>query len=98
MSNRYINENNENENIHFHVTDIEEYIDTHKSAATKKKTKQHTDLFLQYLLEQGENRALHSLPVETLDFHMSRFFVSVRKVDGSEYEPCSICAKQFEPV
>ena len=37
---------------------------------------------------------MHSLPVETLDVHLSRFFVSVRKVDGSEYEPCSIKSVQ----
>lgn len=44
----------------------------------------------QFLNEKEENREIQNIPPEELNELLSQFVYSVRKSDGTEYEPSSI--------
>ena len=37
-----------------------------------------------------ESRAIENIPAKELDLLLSKCFISVRKQDGTEYEPCTL--------
>ena len=41
-----------------------------------------------------ESRAIENIPANELDLLLSKFFISVRKQDGAEYEPCTLSGFQ----
>lgn len=44
--------------------------------------------------EIGEEQPLEEMTVKELDFFLSKFFMSVKKADGEEYEPDSLTCIQ----
>ena len=74
--------------------DIDKIINEQKSKATKQKTDASIRLLQQYLIRRGDNRKVENIPPQELDDILSLFFVSVRKTNGTEYEPSSL--KSFQ--
>jgi hypothetical protein len=71
-------------------TDKTEFIQQQKNSNTIKKTRLHSNLFKSYLKFVDELREPELLPPAELNNHLENFFVTVRKEDGSQYEPSSI--------
>ena len=57
---------------------------------TQVKTKGHVRLFHEFMLMNGDTRKMTDLSMSELDETMSRFFLNVRKLDGTEYEPITL--------
>ena len=50
------------------------------------KTKQHVNLFQDYIKEtEDDSTPIHEIDPVILDHYLSAFFVGIRKKDGSEY-------------
>ena len=73
--------------------DIENFVDQQKNTNTKRKTDSDLRKWYQWSEERGETRELDIPPAE-LDRLLSHFFVTVRKNDGSLYEPDTLSSFQ----
>ena len=47
-----------------------------------------------FCLQENENRELSDIPEEELNLLLCKFFKSVKKLDGTEYEPGSLTSFQ----
>ena len=79
--------------------DVESFITEQKNKSTTRKTKQHLDIFLEFLETKNEDRAPHTIPPADLDEYLASFFVSIKKIsedgqDVQDYEPCTIKGMQ----
>ena len=70
--------------------EVDRFIDEQKSGSTKRKTDAHIKLLKSFAELQGEVRKAHKIPPAELDDLLSLFFISVRKVDGGNFEPCTL--------
>ena len=74
------------------IVDIDQFIANTENRNTKLKTTQDINLLQSYLATQGEFRGISSIPPNELCIYISGFLFSVRKKDGTEYEPVSLRA------
>ena len=73
---------------------MEAFVDQQKNKNTKRKT--HSDLKTWYTwyAKHGETRELKDIPPAELDRLLGHFFVTVRRKDGSLYEPDTLSSFQ----
>ena len=73
---------------------VEAFVDQQKYKNTKRKT--HSDLKTWYTWcgKHGETRELKDIPPAELDRLLGHFFVTVRRKDGSLYEPDTLSSFQ----
>ena len=73
---------------------VEAFVDQQKNKNTKRKT--HSDLKTWYTWcgKHGETRELKDIPPAELDRLLGHFFVTVRRKDGSLYEPDTLSSFQ----
>ena len=69
---------------------VNDFIEGHKNAATKRKTEGHIRLLEMFLRRRGEERLPEAIPPETLNNLLAVFFMSVRKVNREEYQPSTL--------
>ena len=74
------------------IVDVDQFIANTVNRNTKLKTTQDINLLKSYLATQGEFRGISSIPPNELCNYVSGFLFSVRKKDGTEYEPISLRA------
>ena len=66
--------------------DLKTYQQEEENERTIIKTKQHVNLFQDYIKEtEDDSTPIHEIDPEILDHYLSFFFVGIRKKDGSEY-------------
>ena len=80
------NENKENKN----VDEFHEFVSQQKPANTKVKTQSDIKAWKRFCLQEKENRELSDIPEEELNLLLCKFFKSLKKLDGTEYEPGSL--------
>ena len=74
--------------------DINAFIEEQSNRNTLKKTMYDLKILKEYLQQPNinEQRNIQDIPPTELSTILSRFFMSVRKANGEEYEPCSLRA------
>ena len=76
--------------------DVDCFIDQQKKENTKKATAKDVRNVHRWLRENcDESRPMNEIEPDILDKYLSRFFISVRKADGSEYEPSTLVAMKY---
>ena len=80
------NENKENKN----VDDFKRYVLQQEPASTKVKRQSDMKAWKRFCLQQDENRELCDIPEDELNLLLCKFFKTVKKLDGTEYEPVSL--------
>ena len=71
-------------------TDVDALIQGQKSKRTKSKTVGHISLLTKFLQRRNEHREPESINPSDLNNYLALFFKSVRKPDGSAYQPSSL--------
>ena len=66
--------------------EIEKFLQEQKSKNTQYKTKSDLNAWKKSCESQKESRAIGNIPANELDLLLSKFFISVRKQNGTEYE------------
>ena len=74
--------------------EIEKFWQAQKSKTTQYKTKSDLNGWKKSCESLKESRAIENIPAKELDLLLSKFFISVRKQDGTEYEPCTLSGFQ----
>jgi hypothetical protein len=74
--------------------DIDRLLDEQKNKRTKVKTEGHMRLLKEFLSTRGEVRLPENIPPKDLNKLLSLFFLSVKKTDGTDYEPGSLKGMQ----
>ena len=70
------------------VVEIEKFLQVEqKSKNTQYKTKSDLNARKKFCESLKESRAIENIPVNELDLLLSKVFISVRKKNGTEYEP-----------
>ena len=69
--------------------DISQFLEENKNKNTARKTSQDVELFKTFLRERKLNDPEELKPLQ-LDASLRQFIVSVRKHDGSDYQPSSL--------
>ena len=67
--------------------EIEKFLQEQKSKNTQYKTKSDLKPWKKFCEFLKESRAIKNIPANELDVLLSKFFISVRKQNGTEYEP-----------
>ena len=67
--------------------EIEKFLQEQKSKNTQYKTKSDLNAWKKFCESLKESRAIENIPANELDLLLSKFFISVRKTNGTEYEP-----------
>ena len=70
--------------------DIDNFLIENENENTRKKTTSNMNLFRAYLVQTGEKTEIENLSAESLNEKFRTFLLSVRKKDGSEYEPTTL--------
>ena len=70
--------------------DIEHLLESRHSSNTKKSTRRCVTVFREYLLEKGEPPNFEDFTQDKLKEILTRFYVDIRKKDGSEYKKSSL--------
>jgi len=65
-----------------------------KSKNTQYKTKSDLNAWTKFCESLKESRAIEDIPANELDLLLSKFFISVRKQNGTEYEPGTLSSFQ----
>lgn len=66
------------------------FIRNQKAKSTLKKTENHKNRFVDYLLRVGETRQPEEIIPRSLDVYLSTYIRNLVKFDGTDYEPDSI--------
>ena len=74
--------------------DVDKFIEQHENINTKRKTESDLRKWYQWCEKHGEKRDLQNIPPTELDRLLGHFFISVRKSDGSKYEPDTLTSLQ----
>ena len=78
--------------------EIDKFLQKQKSKNTQYKTKSNLNAWKKFCESLKESRAIENVPANELDFPLSKFFISVCKQNGTEYEPSTktrlICCSQ----
>ena len=88
-----VNENENKENKKINVDEFKKYILQQKPANPKVKTQSDMKSWKQFCL-QRENRELCDIPEDELNLLLCKFFKTVKKLEGTEYEPVSLTCFQ----
>lgn len=83
----------ENMNKGFMMVDMDSvkaFNESEKNQHTKRKTNQHINRLKAFLQLKNETRDFHSIPMTELDELLAMFLLSIKKVDGTDYEPSSL--------
>ena len=67
--------------------EIEKLLQEQKSKITHYKTKSDLNAWKKFCESQKESRAIENIPANAPDLLLSRFFISVRKQNGTGYDP-----------
>ena len=71
--------------------EIDQFISNQRNKNTIRKTESDVKLIKQFIFDTtGNNLELESIPPKELNEFLSNFIVSVRKVDGGEFEPSTL--------
>ena len=70
--------------------DVKIFINDQENKNTLRKTLGDTQKIMKFLQQKGESREIFQIPHDELDPLLANFILSVRKADGSEYEPTSL--------
>lgn len=70
--------------------ELDEFLQQQQNLNTKRKTTNDVKLFNSYLSTQNESRYPELIPPSGLSDYISGFLLSVRRKDGSEYEPTTL--------
>ena len=70
-----------------HEVEIETFLQEQKWKNTQDKTKSDLNALEKFCESLKESRAIENIPADELDLLLSKFFISVRKQNGTEYEP-----------
>ena len=73
---------------------IQQFVEQQNNKNTKKKTNSDLNKWYKWCEEHNEKRKLEQLPPTELDRLLGHFFVSVRKADGTVYEPDTLSSFQ----
>ena len=73
---------------------IEKFLQAQKSKNTQYKTKSDLNVWKKFCELMKESRAVEKIPANELDLLLSKIFISVRKQDDTEYEPCTLSGFQ----
>ena len=71
---------------------LKNFVTNQKSKNTVRKTK--SDMNNKYFNSIGKNTKIENLPANDLDHLLSKFFMEVKKADGTEYEPNTVSSFQ----
>ena len=74
--------------------EIEKFLQEQKSKNTQHKTKCDLNAWKKFCESQKKSRAIENIPANELDHLLSKFFISVRKQNGTEYEPGTLSGFQ----
>ena len=69
------------------IHDLKHYIETKKNPNTIRKTDQCIRRFLSFLHDKKESRNIENIPVMQLDALVGEFILTLKKADGTDYEP-----------
>jgi len=74
--------------------EISDFVLKQKPKNTISKTKSDVGIFKRWLRETlpSDNRDLESIPPSQLNSFLRSFYLTVKKINGEEYEPDSLCA------
>ena len=67
--------------------EIEKFLQEQKSKNTQYKTKSDLNAWKKFCESLKESRAIENIPANEVDLLLSKFFICVRKQNGTEYEP-----------
>ena len=74
----------------FDEQQFDEILQNKDAQNTKKATKQATTIFKEYLMEKGLDVDVQTADKETLASILAKFYVEVRRADGSHYKTTSL--------
>ena len=74
--------------------EIEKFLREQKSKNTQYKTKSDLNAWKKFCESLKESRAIENIPANELDLLLSKFFMSVHKQNGTEYEPGTLSGFQ----
>ena len=74
------------------MDNVESFIKGQGNKNTADKTRQDVNVFKRFLQSKGEAREVYAIDPKTLDAYLGEFFIAVRKKDGTEFEPTTLCA------
>ena len=74
--------------------EIEKFLQEQKSKNTQYKTKSDLNAWKKFCESLKESRVIETIPANELDLLLSKFFISDRKQNGTEYEPGSLSGFQ----
>lgn len=74
--------------------DVDRLLDEQKNKRTKLKTEGHIRLLKDFLSTRGEVRLPEAIPPNDMNKLLALFFLSVKKTDGTDYEPGSLKGMQ----
>ncbi|XP_033730685.1 uncharacterized protein LOC117320126 [Pecten maximus] len=71
-------------------SDIDDFVNKQANKNTLSKTFYDLKLLRQFLSLENENREIYQIPPQELCPLLCKFFIGIRKQDGSNYEPSSL--------
>ena len=74
--------------------DIKDFIIQNKAPNTIKKTKSDLSLFKRWCKSVGEEKKIEEMTATELNSRLSSCFITLRKSNDEEYEPCSLTSLQ----
>lgn len=74
--------------------EIEKCLQAQKSKSTQYKTKGDFNAWKKFCESLKGSRVIESIPVKEFDLLLSKFFISVRKQNATEYEQCTLSGFQ----
>lgn len=74
--------------------DVKNFIDEHKNINTKRKSESDLRKWQQWCAKYVEKREMKDIPPIELNKLLSHFFITVRKNDGTHYEPDTLTSFQ----
>ena len=74
--------------------EIETFLQEQKSKNIPYKTWSNSNAWKKFCESQNEPRAIENIRTNELDLFLSKFFISVRKQNGTEYEPGTLSGFQ----
>ena len=80
--------------VHLDDEAVEMFVNQQKNMNTKRKTSSDLRSWYNWCAKHGETRELKDIPMGELDRLLGHFFVSVRRKDGSLYEPDTLSSFQ----
>ncbi|XP_060587129.1 uncharacterized protein LOC132742681 [Ruditapes philippinarum] len=70
--------------------DVNKFIEEQDNKNTMRKTLTDINKFRRFLKTKGEKREIHEITIDQHDSYLANFILSIKKADGTEYEPSSL--------